>query len=113
MNREQRKALRERVAAKNSEAPAKVAKPTAPLPSRPPMHKQPRRPRLPDGATFRVQFDATKTTWHGVLTISPDGLYQLEFTDKAKSVFGLLSKLDTQYRKSLPDGHPGKGASPA
>jgi hypothetical protein len=53
--------------------------------------------RLPDGADFRVIYDANTQTWTGTLTI--DGMEP--FMDTASGVFRLLSNLDAQYRAAI------------
>ena len=55
--------------------------------------------RLPHCARFELDYDAASQTWSGSLTIpTPDGKPTV-LTDKASGVFGLLSKLDSQYRE--------------
>jgi hypothetical protein len=57
--------------------------------------------RLPDGAKFDVVYDANRTQWTGTLTIG-----KKVFTGSAGGVFKLLSRLDQQYRESLPPALP-------
>ena len=68
-------------------------------PATPPKPKtKPPLGRLPHGARFELQYDSASQTWSGTLTIpKPDGKPSV-MTDKASGVFGLLSKLDGQYR---------------
>lgn len=51
-------------------------------------------PRLPDGATFHVSYDASSLRWSGSLFIPGCP----EFSNDSSAVFKLLRKLDTQYR---------------
>jgi hypothetical protein len=53
---------------------------------------------LPDGSRFDVAYDATAQAWSGTLTVPTAGT----FTASVGAVFKLLSKLDAQYRASLP-----------
>lgn len=57
--------------------------------------------RLPDGAKFDVVYDSKQTQWTGTLTIG-----KKVFTGSAGGVFKLLSRLDRQYRESLPPALP-------
>lgn len=54
-------------------------------------------PRLPDGSTFEAKYNAETQTWRGTLTVPG----ALPFTQTCKGVFGLLTKLDQCYRRSL------------
>ena len=69
--------------------------------------------RLPDGSQFQVRFDAPAQLWRGSLTVGAKTCFLAE----SRSVFGLLSKLDTLYRHSLKADsaaappQPGKGSS--
>jgi hypothetical protein len=49
--------------------------------------------RLPDGAVFHVEYDATAETWTGTLAINGQ-----TFKGKASGVFRLLVKLDNDFR---------------
>lgn len=53
--------------------------------------------RLPNGSKFEAVYDASQTTWVGTLTVG-----EAVFKGSAGGVFKLLSRLDEQYRKSLP-----------
>lgn len=55
------------------------------------------RGRLPDGAKIEAVYDASRTQWVGTLTVG-----EAVFKGSAGGVFKLLSRLDEQYRKSLP-----------
>ncbi len=57
--------------------------------------------RLPDGSKFEVIYDAAKVMWNGTLTIG-----EQSFTGSASGLFPLLSKLDRQYRQTLPGEEP-------
>jgi hypothetical protein len=56
--------------------------------------------RLPHGSVFTVRYDAETTSWSGTLTVP--GLPP--FASTACGVFGLLLRLDRQYRDSLTVG---------
>ncbi len=60
------------------------------------------RGRLPDGAVFKVHYDAGAENWGGVLTIPgcPD------FAGSHSGVFKLLRLLDEEYRKWLNEQAP-------
>jgi hypothetical protein len=65
-------------------------------------------PRLPDGATFHVVFDAAATEWSGSLTVGSE-----TFTARAGAVFRLLRDLDRLYRAALPgNALPGSACAP-
>lgn len=53
--------------------------------------------RLPDGAEFRVSYDATAVRWTGTLTTPVTG----PFVASATAVFKLLRELDRLYRQSV------------
>jgi hypothetical protein len=55
--------------------------------------------RLPDGSWLRASYDATQVMWTGSLTIIDGSFNEVEFRNKAKSLFTLLQRLDAQYRK--------------
>jgi hypothetical protein len=54
---------------------------------------------FPHGARFELDYDSVGQTWSGTLTIPTPGRKPSVLTDKASGVFGLLSKLDGQYRE--------------
>jgi hypothetical protein len=54
------------------------------------------RERLPDGSRFEAVYDASRTQWHGTLTVGA-----AVFKDTAGAIFKLLGRLDKQYRNSL------------
>jgi hypothetical protein len=65
-------------------------------------------PRLPDGATFHVVYDAAATEWSGSLTVEAT-----TFTAKAGAVFRLLRELDRLYRAALSgNALPGPARAP-
>jgi len=53
--------------------------------------------RLPDASKFEVVYDAAQLQWKGSLTIG-----ESRFTGSAGTLFNLLSRLDRQYRQTLP-----------
>jgi hypothetical protein len=55
--------------------------------------------RLPDGATFRVSYDAPTKTWSGTLEVKVPGAPSRSFQGSARAVFRLLADLDQQYRQ--------------
>lgn len=57
--------------------------------------------RLPDGSKFEVVYDATQAKWTGTLTVE-----DRVFSDSAGGVFKLLTRLDRQYRQTLPPASP-------
>ncbi|MBL8799998.1 MAG: hypothetical protein JNM56_39310 [Planctomycetia bacterium] len=57
--------------------------------------------RLPDGAKYDVVYNAAQTLWTGSLTVGDKS-----FSGSASGLFTLLSKLDRQYRQSLPPAPP-------
>ena len=66
-------------------------------------------PRLPDGSSFRVRYDAARECWRGTLNVG-----STTFAGESRSVFGLLTKLDGMYRKgsynrTREDGHEAAG----
>jgi hypothetical protein len=65
--------------------------------------KQPfMRDRLPEGSTFWASYDAAKEEWVGCLTISiPARENALVFECKRSGIRGLLTALDTQWRRFL------------
>lgn len=94
----QARSLRE-AAARKPQPQQKFGKPGPKKPQpKPEKHKH---SRLPHGATFEVQYDATLKLWRGALTIPVADEKKLIFTGDANNVFGLLEKLDKRYRKSL------------
>lgn len=78
MNPAARKALADACAAKK------------PLPSRKHI------PRLPDGSTFEATYHENGEYWNGVLKVKGE-----VFMGRCKGLFGLASKLDLCYRRSL------------
>jgi len=58
---------------------------------------KPTPPRLPDGSEYHAAYDASVQQWNGTLTVP--GVKA--FVTSASSVFGLMSKLDKAYRRSL------------
>lgn len=54
------------------------------------------RPRLPEGATFHVTFNAERVEWTGTLTVG-----EVVINGRHGVVMGLLSKLDEKYREKL------------
>lgn len=54
-------------------------------------------PRLPDGSTFEAKYNAETQTWRGTLTVPG----ALPFMQNCKGVFGLMTKLNTCYLRSL------------
>jgi hypothetical protein len=91
---EEEEALRLRKAQKLERA-EKAA--MSPAPKKLPANQE----RLPDGSKFEAVYDATRTQWVGTLTVGA-----AVFKDSAGGVFKLLTRLDEQYRKSLPAGSP-------
>ena len=69
--------------------------------------KQPHHERLPDGSRFDVQFDASAGMWSGKLIVP--GICPQEFQGRWRTLFGLLSRLDRQYRCSLKGQATAKG----
>lgn len=59
---------------------------------------KPRRhiPRLPDGAAFEATYHENGEYWNGVLKVQGQ-----VFMGRCKGVFGLMSKLDECFRRSL------------
>lgn len=57
--------------------------------------------RLPNDSKFEVVYDATRLQWTGTLTIG-----EQVFTGSGGGVFNLLTRLDRQYRQSLPPALP-------
>lgn len=76
--------------------------------ARPAAAKKPMPPRLPGGSEFTVTYQAAGTKWGGCLTVPVEGSAKT-FTGEARTVFTLLSRLDTAYRKWLKE----KGAKPS
>ena len=78
--------------------PPKVVKepavPSVPKPKPPEVRKAP--PRLPDNATFHLRYEASTETWHGVLRVGEESVY-----DTARVVFTLLGRLDRAYRAKI------------
>jgi len=60
--------------------------------------------RLPDGAKYDVVYNAAQTQWTGTLTVGDK-----VFTGSAGGLFTLLSKLDRQYRQTMPAAPPKPG----
>jgi hypothetical protein len=54
--------------------------------------------RLPHGAKFAVVFHAEKVEWSGCLVVPIDGV-AMKFEGCGRTLFGLESKLDAQYRR--------------
>lgn len=79
MKPEQRKALAAACAAKN-----------------PPVQHKKIIPRLPDGSTFECTYHENGEYWNGVLKVKGQ-----VFMQRCKGLFGLASKLDQCYRRSL------------
>lgn len=63
--------------------------------------------RLPNGASFVVNYMASHTKWYGVLKIGNQ-----IFEGDASGLFKLLTSLDEQYRKSLEGTHGTDNLSP-
>jgi hypothetical protein len=61
--------------------------------------QQGQRGRLPDGSTFEVCYDASKTAWHGILTVPGVGV----FDGEASGVRKLLDTLDDMYRHAVAE----------
>ncbi len=53
-------------------------------------------PRLPDGAVFEACYHENGEYWNGVLKVQGQ-----VFMGRCKGVFGLMSKLDQCFRKSV------------
>ena len=60
--------------------------------------------RLPDGAKYDVVYNAAQTQWTGTLTVGDK-----TFSGSAGGLFTLLSKLDRQYRQTVPAAPPKPG----
>ncbi len=63
-------------------------------------------PRLPDGSTFDLKYDATAERWTGRLVVMVNGDRQT-FMVNARTAFTTLSRLDTFYRKFLSNKKEG------
>jgi hypothetical protein len=79
--------------------PPKIHQATPVEPAKVKQPQQPKRKkfvggRLPDLSAFALWYDANAILWTGTLTVEG-----VEFKATAKSVYGLLSKLDTLHRK--------------
>jgi hypothetical protein len=62
--------------------------------------------RLPDAATFNVQFDAAAQRWTGHLEVTlPGEAAPRRFEATESGVFHLLRSLDRQYREATAEGN--------
>lgn len=56
--------------------------------------------RLPDGASFHTVYEADLQRWQGTLTVRTDA-GATTFVDSCSGVFGLLTRLDRQFKAFL------------